>query len=201
MNMYALLNRGSNLSKQQVEDNFSSNLCRCTGYRSILDAMKSFAVSENEKSERNDVEDIEELTEGCSKKCLNQCRNRNILSLTYEDGAKWYWPQNLKTVFEILAGIPQDQLYMLVGGNTEHGIYRRSPYILHFVDMNGVQDLKQHEWNPNLLTLGAGLTIFQMELVLDQISQQPGFGYCEELREHLGKVANVSVRNVSINPN
>jgi xanthine dehydrogenase/oxidase len=29
---------------QEVEDKFDATICRCTGYRSILDAMKSFCV-------------------------------------------------------------------------------------------------------------------------------------------------------------
>jgi xanthine dehydrogenase/oxidase len=30
------------LSQQEIEDSFDGHICRCTGYRSILDAMKTF---------------------------------------------------------------------------------------------------------------------------------------------------------------
>lgn len=50
MNMYSLL-EGSDrrVNAVEIEDSFGGNLCRCTGYRPILDAFKSFA-SDDERS-------------------------------------------------------------------------------------------------------------------------------------------------------
>lgn len=42
MNMYALQQSGP-VTKKQIEDSFGGSLCRCTGYRPILEAFKKLA--------------------------------------------------------------------------------------------------------------------------------------------------------------
>ncbi|KAJ3533690.1 hypothetical protein NM208_g7875 [Fusarium decemcellulare] len=46
MSLYALLRNNSSPSKDDVEEAFDGNLCRCTGYRSILDAAQTFSVDQ-----------------------------------------------------------------------------------------------------------------------------------------------------------
>lgn len=43
MSLYALLRNKPNPSKDDVEEAFDGNLCRCTGYRPILDAAQTFS--------------------------------------------------------------------------------------------------------------------------------------------------------------
>ncbi|RAL61523.1 hypothetical protein DID88_009562 [Monilinia fructigena] len=43
MSLYALLRNDSNPSEHDVEEAFDGNLCRCTGYRPILDAAQTFS--------------------------------------------------------------------------------------------------------------------------------------------------------------
>lgn len=43
MNMHGLMAMGGPLSMSRIEKSFAGNMCRCTGYRPILDAFKSFA--------------------------------------------------------------------------------------------------------------------------------------------------------------
>ncbi|CCU77189.1 xanthine dehydrogenase HxA [Blumeria hordei DH14] len=44
MSLYALLRNNSTPSAEDVEETFDGNLCRCTGYRPILDAAQTFSV-------------------------------------------------------------------------------------------------------------------------------------------------------------
>ena len=49
-NMYGFLMENNGIAtEEQIEKHFDGNLCRCTGYRPILDAMKSFASNPDEK--------------------------------------------------------------------------------------------------------------------------------------------------------
>jgi len=43
MSSYALLQRNSNPTEDQIKDAISGNLCRCTGYISIIDSIKEAA--------------------------------------------------------------------------------------------------------------------------------------------------------------
>lgn len=50
------------MTMKETEDSFASNLCRCTGYRPILDTFKSFA-SDASPAMKTKIQDIEVTVE------------------------------------------------------------------------------------------------------------------------------------------
>lgn len=125
MNMYSFLQANSgDVTMQQVENSFGGNICRCTGYRPILDAFKSFARD-------SCTSDIEDLTlDFChmnkdrkclaQKKCYQKCKNIS-LEIETDDGKEWIKPANLFQLIKIFTTKTIHKEYMLVAGNTAHG--------------------------------------------------------------------------------
>lgn len=200
MNMYGLLEgHGGKVSMAEVENAFGGNICRCTGYRPILDTMKSFAVDSNIQMPAECIGDIEDMgARNCPKTgrlCAGGCQRT---SFVYDDGSQWHWPQSMEQLFEALDKVGEEEEFMLVAGNTAHGVYRRSPDIKHFIDMRGVSELHHHGSDADKLKLGANLSLSQAMDILSSQSQQPGFEYLQVVWQHFDLIANVPVRNVSI---
>ncbi|XP_014098512.3 uncharacterized protein [Bactrocera oleae] len=197
MNMFGLLeSKGGNVKMTEVENSFGGNICRCTGYRPILDAMKSFAADSAIQIPKEciDIEDIK-LTE-CPKigSQLKGTCQKPLSYMIYPDGTQWYWPQTFAELFEALSKI-QNEKFMLVAGNTGHGVYRRSSDIKHFFDIHAVPELKQHSITNEKIKLGANISLTEAMEIFEQAALKPGFEYCQQLREHFDLIANVPVRN------
>jgi xanthine dehydrogenase/oxidase len=123
MNMYALYKSGE-LTMKQVEDSFSGNLCRCTGYRPILTAFKSLCkdASPEMLGTCPDIEDLKVCPkEKCVEKCDKQCEKstKEPFYLEFED-SKWIKVHTLQDLLLTLAHYATSS-YRLVAGNTAQG--------------------------------------------------------------------------------
>ncbi|XP_034131066.1 xanthine dehydrogenase isoform X3 [Drosophila guanche] len=197
MNMYGLLkSKGGRVTMEEVENSFGGNICRCTGYRPILDAMKSFAVDSNIQipTECADIEDLS--TKQCpktGKQCAGTCKKQSQI---YLDGSRWSWPESLSQLFEALQSAVKEKLpIMLVAGNTAHGVYRRSADIKAFIDVGGLAELKGHKLDAGSLTLGGNLSLTETMDICRQLEQTKDFEYLAQVWQHLDWIANVPVRN------
>ncbi|GAB0100743.1 xanthine dehydrogenase [Sergentomyia squamirostris] len=198
MTMVGLLeNQQGRITMSDVEKHLGGNICRCTGYRPILDAFKSLANDADPSLTTKTCTDIEDLP----KKCVFSCQMCPIIPsepmhFPLENHREWFRVTRLNDVLKILDK-SNNRPYMLVAGNTAHGVYRRPEDIEIFIDITEVEDLRVTMLG-DTLEVGAGVTLTEFIGFLNEAAQAKPqeFSYCRQLSKHLELVAHPSVRNV-----
>ncbi|XP_055688260.1 uncharacterized protein LOC129792886 [Lutzomyia longipalpis] len=196
MSMVGLMEqRKGKVAMEDVEKNFGGNICRCTGYRPILDAFKSLA-EDSERTLAVPCPDIEELPIKCIfvKELYGQVQP-DFVHFYLDSYREWFRVRNLDDIMKIL-GRFYNRPYMLVGGNTGHGVYRRREELELFVDISNVEELKITTI-ASTLEVGAAVTIADFIGILNEASKtRKDFSYCRQMANHLELVAHPAVRNV-----
>lgn len=204
MNMFGLLEgNDGKVTMEQVENSFSGNICRCTGYRPILDAFKTLAIDAKPCQSPciTGVEsDIEDLPYKCSQSEKLCCKALNKPSqIVFEDNRLWTSVSTLDDLFDVFDSIGNQQ-YILIGGNTAHGVYRRPKDITVFIQITNYVGMLPYEILNNRIVLSANLTLGRTMEILNEAANKPDFKYCAELVQHINLIANNHVRSVCNKP-
>uniref|UniRef100_A0A1B0GL14 Xanthine dehydrogenase n=2 Tax=Lutzomyia longipalpis TaxID=7200 RepID=A0A1B0GL14_LUTLO len=197
MNMFSLYEgKFGNVTAEEVEDSFGGNICRCTGYRPILDAFKSFATNppQNLANLCGDIEDLSlKKCPKSGKVCAGKCGGS--IHVKAAENAEWHKVTALSEVLQILSSIGTRK-YRLVAGNTATGVYRMDYDIEVFIDVSSVIELHRYTIGTTI-DLGGNITITEwMRILLEAADRSAWFTYCRQIRDHLDDIATVPVRNV-----
>ena len=197
MCMNGLLAKESNPTPEQIEKQFSGNICRCTGYRAILNAMQSFAdhpdaiEKANERSLLNESIDATDIT-------------RVDYPADADPYIKWYNPKNVSEALEVLNKYRRmGKSVKLVHGNTSIGIYKWIDTIedvfINVAELDCYQKMELIE-NKEALKIGSGVTlsaIMDKILMLRETLPASKMKGLNALYLHMERIANHQVRNVA----
>ncbi|PZC82144.1 hypothetical protein B5X24_HaOG210952 [Helicoverpa armigera] len=227
MNMYSLYkSKDGDLTSEEIENSFASNMCRCTGYRPIADAFKTFAKDADQKllAKLSDIEELD-IVKSCGLKCAQSCSHRE--KCCNGDIVKFNGfnenQQSDEEVEENFIHIDNNKMiviendtntwyrayslsdvfeamrhgdYKLVAGNTGQGVNQLSDYAKNVIDIFNVADIKGYNIDVNLI-LGAGMTLSDMmELFLSLSEKREEFAYLKDFYNHMDLVAHIPVRNI-----
>ncbi|XP_065867243.1 indole-3-acetaldehyde oxidase-like isoform X2 [Euphorbia lathyris] len=202
----------SKLTAAEAEKSIAGNLCRCTGYRPIADACKSFASD-------IDMEDLGfnsfwkkgEAKEVKSRK-LPQYNNdeictfpeflkSEIMSSLHLDSEKfsWHQPSSIKELEDLLSMDNGVQIKLVVG-NTSVGYYKDQEHYDKYIDLRYVPELSAIQKYQTGIEIGAAVTISKVIEALTEENKEEMISESnivfKKLAAHMEKIATKFVRNV-----
>eukprot|EP01080_Neovahlkampfia_damariscottae_P005713 gene5713-9533_t len=138
MALYTLLRNHPYPTEHQIEECFDGNLCRCTGYRPIIEAAYTFV--KNKPKDGGNICPSSGLPCECKKQVEHSCETKKIsekvikqwifpvelrkrkdrpISIESKDGKNWFRPTSMEAFLKIKKKYPKMKI---VGGFTELGI-------------------------------------------------------------------------------
>ena len=134
------------LSRQQIDDTLSGNLCRCTGYRPIIDAAQRMLTLPPVHFDRAVV-----------AQALRQVQRDETFAYA-ADGAHFYAPRSLPQLIALLTDHPHA---CLLAGSTDIGIWVTKQFraLGDIVYLGQVSELKRIVDTPTHIEIGAGVSL------------------------------------------
>ncbi len=188
MSLYGLLKIKQEPTVHDIEDAFDGNLCRCTGYRPILESARTFAKTGCSQNTNN-----HSCSSSSSSSSLSSCSSyqskladfshfkaydpnsdvpfpyglmqsegeQNKLVVLTGMNSFWIKPSNLDELLDVKHLYPNAKL---VGGNSEIGVemkYKNMDYN-YFVYISDINELQSVLLNENSLDIGVNITLNEL---------------------------------------
>jgi xanthine dehydrogenase small subunit len=155
MSLFALYKNENDPSRESITDALSGNLCRCTGYKPIIEAAGKSCIHKG-KDHFNDSKDkIRDL--------LLQIRNENSV-IHIESGVQSYFrPEQLHDAIRMKTSQTDA---ILINGATDIAlrVTKKRELLKEIIDLGAVLELKSVSKNETEIRIGAGISLEDIRL-------------------------------------
>ncbi|ALC47458.1 ry [Drosophila busckii] len=193
MSMYALLRNANQPTMRDLEVAFQGNLCRCTGYRPILEGYKTFTkefacgmgdkccrmngngngcgdepATDDKLFERSEFQPLDSSQEAIFPPELQLTSAYDEESLLFRsERVSWHRPTTLEQLLQLKAAHPAAKL---VVGNTEIGVEVKFKHFLYPVLINPtkVPELLEVRETEESIYFGAAVSLMDIDALLRQ---------------------------------
>lgn len=150
MSLFALYKSETEPTKACIEDTLTGNLCRCTGYKPIIEAaVKACAIKEADQFTSNEKNIVA---------LLNQIQSTGAAIEINTDKQSYYRP---KTKAEALDLKEKMQNAVIVNGGTDVAlrVTKRHELLSEVIDLSALDELKGVTEDSTTITFGAGMNL------------------------------------------
>lgn len=145
-----------NPSKEVVEDALTGNLCRCTGYKPIIEATIQSCVNEGKDHFSSEEKNIIDL--------LSELKTKNESVTIKTDTQNYYQPL---TKFEALLLKEKFPEAIVVNGSTDVAlrVTKNHELLSDIIDLSQIQELKKCTISEYIIKFGAGMSLEDVKAV------------------------------------
>ena len=178
MSLFAMYKNFSSYNKENIQDSISGNLCRCTGYRPIVDAAKSL----------NNVNRLDQFDKN-KKKIISLLKKINSENLSLKNGNKKYFsPKNINELKKTIKDNP-NSIFLSGGTDLSLNVTKGRKDIHNIISLNLIKELKFIKERNGNIEVGAATSLIEFELFIKK--------YYPDFNAILKRYGSVQIRNVA----
>jgi xanthine dehydrogenase small subunit len=156
MSLFSLYKSDNNPEKETIEDTLTGNLCRCTGYKSIIEAASKSCIHNGKDQFSSGEKEVSSL--------LLKIKNETSSIAIENETQKYYQPKTKQEALELRSKKPDS---ILISGATDIAlrVTKRHELLNEIIDLSNVEELKKCSLTDYVVKFGAGMSLEDVKTI------------------------------------